>query len=169
MRQERGSRLGAQRLGVQAVVPARAGEEVLGEQEDVGPAGAEGREGEDDDGEPVIEILAEPARPHGLRQVLVARRDDPDRDRLASRATEAPDRAVLDRGEELGLERFREQPDLVQEERALVSRLEEPGLGLTGVREGAALEAEELGLEERFGDRRAVHGHERTAGAAGLV
>ena len=86
MSQERGPRLGAQRLQGQAVVPARAGEEVLGEQKDVGPAGAEGREGEDDDGEPVIEILAEPARPHGLRQVLVARRDDPDHDRLAPRA-----------------------------------------------------------------------------------
>jgi hypothetical protein len=142
---------------------------VVREKEDVAPEGAEGRKREDDDGEPVIEVLAEPPRAHGLGQVQVARRDNPDGDWLTPRAAEAPYHAILDRGEELRLQRLGEERDLVEEERALVGRLEEPGLGLAGVCEGAALEAEELGFQQGLRDRRAVHGDERPAAPAGLV
>ena len=55
------------------------------------------------------------------------------------------------------------QAGLVEEDRAAVGRLEEPRLGLAGVGEGAALEAEQLGLEQRLGDGRAVDVHERAA------
>ena len=46
--------------------------------------------------------------------------------------------------------------DLVEEDRALVSRLELAGLRLHGAGEGAALEAEQLGLEQVVRERRAV-------------
>ncbi len=48
---------------------------------------------------------------------------------------------------------------------ALVGRLEEPGLGAPGVREGASFESEELTLEEGLGDRRTVDVDEGTAAA----
>src|SRR5207244_30333 len=49
----------------------------------------------------------------------------------------------------------------VEEERAVVRRLEEPDLVAVGAGEGAADVAEELGLEERLGERRAVDREER--------
>ena len=54
-----------------------------------------------------------------------------------------------------------QQSDLVEEQRAPVSRLEQPRFGFTGVGEGAPLVAEQLGLQERLGDRRAVDRDER--------
>jgi hypothetical protein len=71
---------------------------------------------------------------------------------------------ILDDFQELRLERGREQADLVQKNRAAARGLEETGLGLTRVGEGAALPAEQLGLEERLRDRRAVDIDERPAG-----
>ena len=54
---------------------------------------------------------------------------------------------------------------LVEEQRAAVGCLEETRLGLAGVGEGAALVAEQLGLEERLRNGRAVDVDERPPGA----
>ena len=59
---------------------------------------------------------------------------------------QAPDALRLDGAEELALQRWRQRLDLVEEERAPRSGLEEAGLGAFGVREGSGLEAEQLGL-----------------------
>ena len=48
----------------------------------------------------------------------------------------------------------------VEEQNAAVGALEKAGLGLAGVGEGATLEAEELGLEQGFGDGGAVDADE---------
>jgi hypothetical protein len=59
----------------------------------------------------------------------------------------------------------RQEPDLVEEDRPAVRRLEQSHLGLTGIGERTALEAEELGLQQRLGNRAAVDVHERTGGS----
>src|SRR5690606_23368371 len=81
---------------------------------------------------------------------------------------EPAQRALLQDPQELHLGRERQLADLVEEERALVRLLEEPSLVGDRVGERAAPVAEELALEERLGDRAAVHGHEAPllAGAA---
>src|SRR5262249_8319771 len=82
--------------------------------------------------------LAEPARARRGLEIEVGRRDDPDVDRLALGRPEAPDGALLEYREELRLEALGQEPDLVQEERTPVRGLEEPPLGLAGVRDRAA-------------------------------
>jgi hypothetical protein len=165
------------RLGVagegpwrQPVVGARAREEALGEQEDVRLALAQRRQLEREQGEPVVEVLAEATRPHRLGQVLVGGGDDPHVDGLGPGAAEATDDAVLEDLEQLGLEAGREHADLVEEEHAAMGELEEAGLGLAGIGERPALVAEQLGLEQGLGDRGAVDVDEGAAGAgAGAV
>src|SRR5262245_32455299 len=63
---------------------------------------------------------------------------------------------VLDDGEQLALQRGRQEPDLVEEHRAAVRGLHETVLGGGSVREGPALVAEEFGLEQGLRDGGAV-------------
>ena len=59
--------------------------------------------------------------------------------------------------------------DLVEEQRAAVGDLDQAQLALARVGEGAALVAEELALDQRLGDRRAVELDERSARARRAV
>src|SRR5437660_294922 len=68
--------------------------------------------------------------------------------------------AVLQRLEQLGLERHRHLADLVEEEGAAVGQLELARLGARRAGEGAALVAEQLALEQLAGQRGAVDLHE---------
>ena len=137
---------------------------MLGEEDDVFAALTERRQAQGEDRQPMIQILAESPGPHGVVQVLAGGGDDPDVDGLAPGAAETPDLVVLDDLQELRLERAREQADLVQEDRAAARGLEQAGLGLTRAGEGAALPTEQLGLEQRLGNRRTVDVDERPAG-----
>jgi hypothetical protein len=114
-----------------------------------------------DHGQPVVEVFAKVAAPHRVPQIVAGCRDQRDIGRLASRAAEPPDRLVLEDLQELGLDTLRQETHLVEEEGALVGRLEEARFGLAGIGEGAALEAEQLGLEQGLGDRGAVDLHQR--------
>src|SRR5262249_687870 len=79
-------------------------------------------------------------------------------------------RAVFQNAEELPLQRDRQQADLIEEDRAAVSRLEQAGLRLAGVGERAALVAEELRLQQSLGDGGAVDVDEGPVAArSGLV
>jgi hypothetical protein len=158
---ERVTGVRGERPGGQAVVLAGLGEEVLGEPHDVVAPLAEGRQADRQDGQAVVEVLAEAARPDGVLEVLAGGGHHPGVGGLAARAAEAADRALLDHLEELGLERLGREADLVQEEGPAVRGLEEPGLGLARVGERAPLVAEELGLEQGLGDGRAVDVDER--------
>ena len=71
--------------------------------------------------------------------------------------------AVLERAQQLGLHRQRQLADLVEEQRAAVRRLEHAGLRFDGAGERAAHVAEQLALEQRVDDRRAVDRDERLA------
>ena len=66
---------------------------------------------------------------------------------LALRRSEATHGTLLDDLEQLGLENLRQEPNLVQEDGASMRGLEQAGLRASGVGEGAAFVAEELGLE----------------------
>ena len=165
VRAQAGARVVAEAPRRHAVVGAHAGQEVLGERDDVAAALAQRRQRHREHGQAMVEILAEAPLADGDAQVLVGRRHDPHVHGLVARGAEPPHHAVLQHLEELGLQRLRQQPDLVEEDRAAVGGLEEPGLRAPRVREGAPLEAEHLGLEQGLGDRRAVHVHERPIGA----
>src|SRR5262249_54736620 len=91
-------------------------------------------------------------------------RDDPRVDGLAARPPQAPHRALLEDLEQLGLGLLGQEPDLVQEQGPAVSLLQQTGLRLLGVREGPSLEAEQLGLQQRPRDGRAVDADEGTSG-----
>ena len=79
---------------------------------------------------------------------------------LETRAAEPAHRALLDGLEELGLQAERHETDLVEKHGAAVGGLEQAGLGLARIREGATLVAEQLGFEERLRDGGAVDVHE---------
>src|SRR3990167_4807496 len=83
----------------------------------VPPPLPERREDDVDDVEPVVEVAAElPAR-HRLLQVPVGRRQDANVDRDRRRGADAPDLALLERAEQLDLDRRRRLGDLVEEQR----------------------------------------------------
>ena len=166
------ARVGARGQGLlgQAVVGARARQEALGEEHDIPLSLTERGQAESEHGQAVVEILAEAPVLDGRLQVGVGGADDPGIDGLGGGGAEAAHGPLLDDLEELGLQRLGEEPHLVEEDGAVVGRLEEPGLRAAGIGEGAALETEQLGLEERLGNGRAVHVHEGpgVAGAAAV-
>ena len=83
-------------------------------------------------------------------------------------AADALDRQLLDRAQQLRLRRRRQVRHLVEEQRAAVRVLElaAPAAHAGG---GALLDAEQLGLEQRLDDRRAVDGDERPVAAPAQV
>src|SRR5690606_23567563 len=84
-------------------------------------------------------------------------------DRLvAADALEAP---LLQHVQELDLRTERDLGDLVEEQGALVRLLEAPRAPPVGARERPLLVPEQLALEQRLRERRAVDGDERLAGA----
>src|SRR3989441_86362 len=89
--------------------------------------------------------------------------------RVGSETTDAPHHTVLDDPQQLRLDRLRHLDQLVEEQRAPVGGLEQAGLVAHRAREGALAVAEHLGLEQRLGERGAVHGDERATGAPAVV
>ncbi len=86
--------------------------------------------------------------------------------RVVERA-DAADLALLEHAQEPELHRRRHLADLVEEDRAAVRLLEEALALAGGAGEGAARVAEQLGLEQRLGERAAVLGHEAARPGAG--
>ncbi len=85
---------------------------------------------------------------------------------IALAAADALDHALLQEAQQLGLQRQRHVADLVEKQRAAVGELELAGRLPHRAGEGALLVAEQLALEQRFRDGRAVDRDERLAGAA---
>src|SRR5678815_1895443 len=119
--------------------------------------------------EPVEEVLAEiSALHHGLE--IAVRRGDEAHVRLEGRrAAERRELALLEEPQELHLNGKRDVSDLVEEERAALRELDTTRLALGRPGERALLVTEELALEERLGDRAAVHGDERTVLSRALL
>jgi hypothetical protein len=109
--------------------------------------------------EAVVQVRAEPPCFDLERQVAVGRGDDPHVD-LTGRSRRPRTLALLQRAQQLGLQRERHLADLVEQQRAAVGRAKKPSLARRAG-ERALLVAEQLALEQRLGDRRAVDRDER--------
>ena len=111
--------------------------------------------------EPVEEVFAEGAFLDELPKVGVGRRNDAgvELDRL--RFADALDLALLQRAQQLGLQRQRHQADFVDEERAAVREFEPADAVGDGAGERAARVAEQLGLGQTFGNGGRVERDER--------
>ncbi len=107
------------------------------------------------------QVLAEGAGRHHRAQVAVGGGDHPHVDLHRHGAAQPVERLLLQRPQHLGLERQRQLADLVEEQRAAVRDLEAARPPRDRAGERAAFVAEQLALEQRAGDRRAVHRHER--------
>jgi hypothetical protein len=122
---ERRRRVGVERLGRDAVVGARAAQVVLREHHDVGAALAQRRQRERQHRETVIQVLAEAPSVDRRLQILVGRGEDPDVDRLVACAAQPAHGPLLEHLEQLRLQPFGEEADLVQEDRAAVGGLKQ--------------------------------------------
>ena len=127
---------------------------------------AQRRQSQADLGQTVVEVLAEPALPHQLVQVTMGRADDADVDRDLLAPADPLDHPLLQEAQQLGLQPERQVADLVEEQRCRRSACSMRARRLLDrAGEGAALVAEQLGFEQRLGDRRAVD-RRRTLGPA---
>jgi len=121
---------------------------------------AEGREADGNHRQAVVEILAEAAVLDHGGQLLVGRGYHAEVELERGGAAERPHRTILEHAEELGLGGHGHVANLVEEERSPVRRGEEALPPAIRSRERALLVTEELGLQQRLGHRRAVHGEE---------
>src|SRR5436189_714633 len=128
---------------------------------------AQGGDGDVDDVEPVVEILAEAAGGDLLDQAAVGRGDDPDVDSERVAAADALDLAGLDRAQQLDLGVERQLADLIEEDGRSVGILEAADMAIERAGEGALFVAEQHGFDEIFGDRAAIDGVELLLGARG--
>ena len=120
-------------------------------------------------GEAMIEVLAEPAGGDLGLQVAVGGGDDAHVHRHRAAAAEAVDLALLDGAQQLGLDAHVHFADLVEQQGAAVGHLELADTAVDGATEGALLVAEQLALQHRLRDRRAVHADELTLGTARVL
>ena len=144
-----------------AVLARVLGEEVVGEQQDVRLPLAQRRHEDGEDVEPVVEVLAEGPLGDGRLEVLVGGGDEPDvgRERLGS-AQRSNSRSCRTRSSFTCVEGLT-LADLVEEQRAALGQLEAAPLARLRAGEGALLVAEQLGLDQRLRQRRAVDLDER--------
>ena len=118
------------------------------------------------DVEPVVQVAAEPAGGDLGAQVAVGRGDARARRRGGARPT--PTRwtsPVSSTRSSLACTVERQLADLVEEQRAAVGDLEQPGLGVGRAGERAAHVPEQLAFEQRLDDGRAVDDDEPLAAA----
>ena len=99
-------------------------DEVLRQQPEIVLPIAQRRQRERDDVEAVEEILAERAGLDRGLEVAVGRRDQPEVDAYRPRAADALELALLQRAQQLRLQRERQLADLVEEQRAAVGQLQ---------------------------------------------
>ena len=138
---------------------------MLGEQSGIAVALGKARNPDDDLGEAIIEIVAERARRDHCVEVLMGRTHDPgvDCDRLAS--ADPLDHPLLQESQQLDLKRQRNVADLVEEQCPAMGELDLALGRLDRAGEGALFVAEQFGLEQVFGDRRAIDRDEAAAAA----
>ena len=144
-----------------AVLHAHALHEVLGEQQHVARARGEVGHRDREHGKAVVEVLAELALGHHALEVAARRGDEAHVGADLHVRPDAREGALLQEPEQLHLERHAQVADLVEEQRAAVRRLRAADAPLVGARERAFLMTEQLALDQRLRQGRAVEGHER--------
>ena len=117
----------------------------------------------------VVEVLAEPLVVDERAEVLVGGGDDPRVGEAVADVADASELASLEDSEELALAAGRHLGDLVEEQGAVVGQLEAAGAVLVCSCERAFGVAEQLALEEGFGEGSAVDGLEGAFGPGARV
>src|SRR5262245_17381743 len=166
---ERRQRFGRRPLDPLVEAAIVTANEVIDEERHVLDPLPEWRDDDRHDVEPLVQIVAEGAARDGLPEVRVGRGDEPDVDLDRARAADALDLALLEHPQELHLEVGPQGADLVEEQGAPLCQLELSELPLVGSGERAPLVAEQLGLDERLGDRRGIDGDERPVAPRALM
>src|SRR5687767_260772 len=142
-------------------------EEMRREEDEVVAPGAELRQLDGDDSQTVVEVFAEFLVRDHLLEIPVRGGDEPHVNRYRFPAPDTLDFALLDGAEDFALQHETHVPDFIEEQRPPAGPLEAADLAGDGAGEGALLVAEELALQQVFGNRRAVHRDEglRASGA----
>ena len=148
------------------ICAANLGDEVLGQQRDVLAPLAQRRQPHRDDVDAVEQVLAERALGHHLRQVPVGRGDDADVGLDLVGAAEPAEPALLQHAQQLHLHERAHLADLVEEDVPFSATSISPFLLVSAPGERAAHVAEQLGLEQRLGQRAAVERDERPVACA---
>src|SRR5439155_5744188 len=118
----------------------------------------------------IEQVCPEASAGDRVLEVLVGGCDDPHIHLEGAGRTNPLHLAVLKDPQELGLRLPWQIADFVQKDRAQMGNLEAPGLARDGSRERAFLVPEELALDQRLWQRRAIDRHEGTGRpAASLV
>ena len=131
---------------------------------------AQRRHDDVNDVEAVEQVLAERALRDHVAQVAVGRRDHADVDDAAAAVgADLLQLAGLEEAQQQALHAQRHLADFVEEDRAHVGGFELARLVAIGAGEAALDVAEQLGLEQRFGQAGAVDRREHVAGARGRV
>ena len=139
------------------------------QQRDVVGALAQRRQRDLEDGEPVVEIGAEPAAVDVGAQVAVGRGDHANVDGDARRAADPLHGPALEHAQELRLQIEIEVADLVEEHRAAAGALERADPLAIRSGERAALMPEQLAREQRARRRGEVDDDERAVAARALL
>jgi hypothetical protein len=124
---------------------------------------AQRRDVDVEDVEPVVEVLAKAPVADPFLEIAVGGRDDPDVDPQRFVGSQRLDGPLLEHPQQLGLRGQRHLRHLVEQQRPAVGRPEPPLAPPDRAGEGAALVAEQLRLQQRVGERRAVDRHEGAA------
>src|SRR5262245_12893088 len=150
------------------VLRGEARDEMLREQRDVATPLAERRHDDRGHLQAEIEVGAKLAFTHALIEVAMGGGDHPDVYRDRVRGADPLHLALREDTQDLGLHDGAHVADLVQEERAAARPLDEARTAIH-TRRHAALDAEELALEQGLREGRAVHRHEGTSAPTAAV
>ncbi len=141
---------------------ANSREEVRQHFRDVFGALAQRRDVQLDHVQPVVQILPEGLGSDGIDQIAIGCGDDADVDpRFRPVGSDALNLTGLEESEEKPLHSRRGFADLVHEHRSAVRLFEDTGAIAKRAGETSSYVTEELGLEQRLGQRGAVHRDER--------
>src|SRR5579864_5609163 len=117
--------------------------------------------------ETVKQILAEAALAHRGLKVLVGCGDNPDVNLDLAMSTQPVERLSIEDAQQLHLCLQLQFPDLVEEKRASIGKLEQARLRCVGAAERAFFVSEQLALHQVFRKRGAIDVNPRTAAAVG--
>ncbi len=132
----------------------------MGQQRNIFLAVTQRRKFERDHVEAVKEILAESAFPHGLLQLDIGRRHNPDVHLDLLGSTHMHKAAVLEHAQNLRLHVHPHGANLVEEERSSIRHLEQALLRRDRRCESTALMPKQRGLEQIRRHRSRIHGNE---------
>ena len=153
-----------------APLPPVLREKMLQQNRNIAPPLAQRRQVELTDADAVEKVLTKLPLLDQVPELLVGGHQEPEIDLDAFDAPQRLDHVVFQHAQELGLNRVAHLVDFVKKERAAMRQEQAARLGFPGVRERSLLVTEQLGLQQQFGERRAVdRDHGSPGPRAGIV